>query len=178
MLIIFRCFSFSFGIGSLEHRAPWLARLAGQQAHRILLPLLLQRWHYVSILPHLASYRDPGIRTGVLTPVQQVCSWLSRLSALKLPAFVEIEWLNYGNQRLNIFLLLVLKYQISLSLDCIELECLILKIVFWVADLNCIKEKSFYKFCLGIRTEFPITPKMSINILLPFCIRYLYNTAF
>lgn len=53
----------------------------------------------------------PGIWTRVLTynyvPDRAVAP------ALKLPAFVETQWLNYGNQRLTIFLLLVLSIWVS-----------------------------------------------------------------
>lgn len=65
-----------------------------------------------------------------------------------------------------------------MSLGCVVLECFILKIATWVADLHYIKKKLLNEFWLQIRTEFPATSMMARGTLLPLCTMYLCEVAF
>lgn len=58
-------------------------------------------------------------------------------------------------------------------MDCTVLVCIILK----TAELSFIY-KPLNEFWLGIKTEFPVIPKMILNLLLLFYATYLYEVKF
>lgn len=84
-------------------------------------------------------------------------------------------WLYYRNRRFLLSFyhhLTTCQHQSNrMSTDCIALECSVLKIAIWDADLSFIKITEL-NFCLGLG-QFLAISEMGLNTLLLFCTTYL-----
>lgn len=66
-------------------------------------------------------------------------------------------------------------YQVSISLSCVALDCYLLKIIVWVANLNFLK-KILDDLWFEIKTEFSTVSEMFLTYLYQFALGFMCSS--